>query len=263
MPALHELRTRRNHQMPKLGTKPALMLGVTAAMVMGVSGVSAQTRVTATSTASATSATTPDGKRVGGPGRGGFGANTTALAKKLGVSVADLQAAMKAVRDSDTKPDRATELASEAKTIADALGVESATVTTALEASRPAKAAQPTGTTPSSTTPPKDAPSGTTPGKGAGGPGGHRGGGPRGGADDTALIAALVKATGKDEAAVKAALTKADAVRDAARKAHQAEFAKRLAAQLKLDEAKVAAAIETSRPASPARNAKESTSQTK
>jgi hypothetical protein len=256
--------------MPKLGTKPALALGVTAAVVLGASGISAEARVTSNST----DGTTPTTVRGGhGPG-GGLGADATALAKKLGISVDDLQAAVKAVRDSESKSDVDADRVSEAKTVADALGVSESTVQTVFDDQKPAggdhRGGGPAGTTPSGTaptTPPAGAPSGTTPPTGttppAGGPRGGHGGGPgRGAGDQTALIAALVKATGKDEAAVKAALTKADAVRDAARKEREAEFAKKLAAQLHLDQSKVAAAIVAARPTAPARNAKQSSAQT-
>ncbi|MDQ8045917.1 MAG: hypothetical protein AAGC46_17110 [Solirubrobacteraceae bacterium] len=253
--------------MPTLATKPALAITAVAALVMTASGVSAAARA-----ADATAGTTPPALTAG-PHRGDDTTRLTALAKSLGVSVSDLQAAMEAIRDDSSAPDVTTDDATEAKTIADALGVDQSTIQKVLDAQKPTAhegmprgprpGGAPSGTTPSGTTPtpPSTSPSGTTPP--AGGPGGHGGGGRPGGAsaEDTTLITAIANATGKDQTAVKAAVTKADAVRAAAEQARQTEFAKKLAAELHLDQDKVLTAVENARPAVPARAARTGTSQ--
>lgn len=257
--------------MPMLSKKPALVLGATALIVMGVSGFTAQAR-TGSQAGTTPTGTTPGEHRghggPGGPGGGRGAAMSADLAKALGVTEAKLAAAVAAIREDQDQPDPAARSAAEAKVIADALGVETATVQKVLEAQRPARPAAPkAGTTPGATTP--DTPAGTTPpdggprGHGGRGHGGH--GGPmRGGKfNQTALIAALAKATGKSEAAVKAALAKAQTAHEAEHQERAAEFAKKLAAELGLNADKVAAALDANRPERPTGAAKQSSGQTK
>lgn len=255
--------------MPTLSKKPVLALGATALVVMGVSGFTAQARTGSQAGTTPTGTTPGEHRGHGGPGGGRGAAMSADLAKALGVTEAKLAAAVAAIREDQDKPDPAARSAAEAKVIADALGVETATVQKVLEAQRPARPAAPNaGTTPGATTP--DTPAGTTPRKGEG-PRGHGGrghggpGGPmRGGKfNQTALITALAKATGKSEASVKAALAKAQTAHEAEHQERAAEFAKKLAAELGLNADKVAAAIEANRPERPSGAAKQSSGQTK
>lgn len=213
--------------MPKLSNKPALALGVTVMLVFGAAGISAA----ATSTRLA--GTTPEAQRAHGPRRA---QDPTALAKALGVSVTQLEAAMEAARAKTTASDPETDAAAQIKTIAAALNTTEATVQAVLDAARPAGNEQRSGQP------------------------GHRGGAF---AAQPTLITALATATGKSEATVKAALGDADEAQAAARLKREAEFANNLAVQLGLTESKVAAALEASRPAKPTRAAKQGTTQAK
>jgi hypothetical protein len=148
------------------------------------------------------------GPRGFGGGRGGV--DSAALAKALGVTEAKLRAAFEQVRPArpaDRKDERAA-------AIAKALGVDAADVESVL----------------------KD-----TVGPGHGGPGR----GPRG--DDSALVTALAKKTGKSEDDVRAALKAARP--DPADRVK--ELAAALAKELGLDAAKVQSALEAQRPAGP------------
>lgn len=161
-----------------------------------------------------TQAGRPDGHGgPGGPGgRGGFGpgVDAAALAKTLGVTEAKLQAAFEATRGTKdaAKDDRAA-------TIAKALGATTADVQAVFEAQR----------------------DGDRRGPGRGGPGGP-------GREDSALVTALAKKTGKSEQAVTTAL---EGLRTAREDAH----AEALAKHLGIDAAKVKSALEAARPERP------------
>lgn len=261
-----------------IAKRPVVAVGAAAVAILAATGISAQARETATTPTNTTPGRHGVGSGVGGRERGDGGA---ALAKALGVTTAKLQAALDAI---DSPDDRDGQQTDEVKALAGALGTDAATITTVLDAQRPAKGdrpGDPAGTTPAGTTPgtagnyPSDdgatTPTGTTPahrwpgggpgprgrGPGDAGPGGPGGGphrGPGGGplsADNAALVAALAKATGKDEATVKAALTKLADDRKASHDAEEAAFAKKLAAQLGLDATKVADALKAARPTPP------------
>jgi hypothetical protein len=168
--------------------------------------------------------------REGGPGRGGPGGfgghggpgghrgflDTAALAKALGVTEAKLQAAIEKVR-----PERGDRKDERVAAIAKALDASASDVQAVLEAQRGAGG----------------------PGRGGPGAGGPGRGGPRG--DDSALVTALAKKTGKTEAQVRAAL-------DAARPKPGDRFdelSAALAKELGLDAAKVESALEAAKPA--------------
>jgi hypothetical protein len=151
-----------------------------------------------------------------GPKRGPTAAQTSTLAKKLGVTAAQLKAAMAATRpDRAGRPDRGDFAAD----IASALGVEKAAVQEILDANRPARPAQ----RPSR---------GTAP-------------------DHSALIEALASGLNLDKATVTAAFEKLDAAREADHEARHAAMAAALAQELGLDAGKVAKALEATRPARP------------
>lgn len=207
------------------GSKPVIVLGTTAMIAFGANGIAAQARGLPGTTPATTAAA------------GGGGIDTAALAKSLGVSESDLAAAMAEVRTSLGSTSRSSDFADEAEAIADALDVSTATVTSVLTA-QVRRAAAPTGaataTTPQATAAPSK-------------PAGARGAG----RDQTALIAALVQATGKTEREVRAALK---AGRDAHAKAEaerQEQFAELLAAKLGISTSKVAAALEVTTPVRP------------
>ena len=151
----------------------------------------------------------------GGPGGPGRGPDAAALAKALGVSEDELQAAFQKVRPAQRDERRDGHVAA----IAKALGASESDVRSVLEAQRgPA-------------------------GPGPGGPGR----GPRG--DRGELVSALAKKTGKSEADVRKALR--DARPDPADRAD--ELATALAKELGLDAAKVKQALQDARPTPPAR----------
>ncbi len=173
--------------MNALAKKPAMVLSATAMLALGatgMSGIAAQAR-------SSSSSSTAKVER-------GPGLNAAALAKQLGVSQTELETALAAVRTELGTPDRSSDLKAEAQAIADSLGVDVSTITTVLSAQIGQRAKDAAAsTTPSAT----DGVRPTTPPAG----GRKRGTGKRG-PDQSALIAALVKATGKTEAQVKTAL---------------------------------------------------------
>jgi DNA-binding MarR family transcriptional regulator len=223
-------------------TKPALVLGATAMLAFGatgLSGISAQAR-----SSSAGASTQP---------RTGPGMNTAALAKQLGISQSELETALAAVRTELGTPDRASDLNAEAQAIADSLGVDVSTVTAVLTAqigdrAKDAAAA----TTPSAT----DRVRPTSP---AGN--GRRGGRGRG-PDQARLLAALVKATGKTEAEVRTALAAGRSAHEKLEAARQAKFAALLAERLGLSQATVTAALDAVKPTRPAQAAKTTTGAT-
>lgn len=245
--------------MPKIAKKPALALGATAMLVFGASGLSA-----AAASRDQAAGTTPDIRRGHSPGGA---ANSAALAKALGVSTAQLEAAVKTAREqaAAASTDPAAEQAAAVKAIAKATDSDEATIQSTLDAQRPAGGPRGRGDRPAGTTPP-DRPAGTTPPAGGPGPASrhrHGGAGGRELASNAGLVTALAKATGKSERAVKTALGAVDNVRAVERRAREAEFAKNLAVALGLTQAKVSAAIEATRPARPTRAAKEGTGQAK
>ncbi|MEH3052801.1 MAG: hypothetical protein PGN13_02190 [Patulibacter minatonensis] len=219
-----------------LGKKPVIVLGTTAMIALGATGISAQARDAA--------GTTP--AQIGK----GRGLDDAALAKQLGVSEADLTAALDAVRSELGTGDRAADLAAEAKAIADALDVETSVITDALKAQ--AANGKPTGDATRPTSPEAENARPTTPpavGRGRrGGPGGRGDG-----QDRAALVTAIAKATGKSETAVKAALEAGRTAHEQAETARAAAFAKLLAAELGLDGTKVTAAIDAVKPVRPSR----------
>lgn len=150
------------------------------------------------------------------PGARGHGPDLSALATKLGVTQAQLKAALDATRPTGKPPtgDRGAGLASD---LAAALGVSVSKVTPILDANRPAKpASRPAA--------------GTKP-------------------DSTALVSALASGLGIDKATVQAALDKLDAGHKADHTAREAAMAAALAKQLNLDTATVQSALTALRPA--------------
>ncbi len=203
---------------------------VSAVAVLGAGGLTAAQAATSSATKDSTSSSArPGAKRGGGPMST---AQLAAIAKTLGVTSAQLKAALdatKPAKPAGAKPDRGDGMATE---LATALGVDVAKVKTILDANRPAKPA-------AGTRPAKPA-AGTRPAKGAR-------------PDQSKLIAALATGLGIDEATVKAAFDKIDA-------AHQADHAARddakfaaIAKELGLSTAAVKAAFEANRPAKPAK----------
>lgn len=224
-------------------TKPALVLGATAMLAFGatgLSGISAQARSSSSAGASTQHRTGP-------------GMNSAALAKQLGISQSELETALAAVRTELGAPDRASDLNAEAQAIADSLGVDVSTVTAVLTAqigdrAKDAAAA----TTPSAT----DRVRPTTPaGKGRRGGRGH-------GPDQAKLLAALVKATGKTEAEVRTALAAGRSAHEKLEAARQAKFAALLAERLGLSQGTVTAALDAVKPTRPAQAAKTTTGAT-
>jgi DNA-binding transcriptional regulator YdaS (Cro superfamily) len=256
--------------MPKVNPKHAAAVGATI-LAATVGAYSAQARGGDTS---ATTPTTPGGKGHGPGHHGGPRGDESALAKALGVSKSKLSDALKAIRDDQKSgTDKKDPKGQEAKALADALGVDEATITKVFEAQRPQRPNGPAPTTPQGTTPtppaPPTTPQGTTPGKGDhrggpgggrrgghgfGGPGGGRGfGGPGlGGPNHAALVTALAKATGKSESDVTAAFDKLEAARKTEREAREKALATALADKLGLSVDKVTKAIESVRPKAPA-----------
>lgn len=146
----------------------------------------------------------------------GHGPDITKLAAKLGVTEAQLKAALDATRPTG-KPPAGDPGAGFANDIAKALGVDVSKVTPILEANKPAK--------------PTSRPAkGTKP-------------------DRSGLVSALSSGLGIDKATVQAALDKLDAAHKADHTAREAAMAAALAKQLNLDTATVQAALAATRPA--------------
>lgn len=226
--------------MHALAKKPALVLGTTAMIAFGatgLTGIAAQAR---------SSSSAGQGQVQRGPGL-----DTAALAAQLGVSETELETALTAVRTELGTPDRASDLKAEAQAIADALDVEVSTIAAVLQAQlgQRAKAVAAARSAASDGVRP------TTP------PAGERRRGQRkaGRPDHTKLIAALVKATGKTEAEVKRALEAGRTAHQQLESERQAKFAALLATKLGLETTKVTAAVDAVKPARPAQAAKVTT----
>jgi DNA-binding MarR family transcriptional regulator len=179
----------------------------------GLGAAQASTQSTA-SASSGTAATGADGKPRGGPST----AQLEAIAAKLGVTTAQLKAAMDAnrpERPSGAKRDRGAGMAAD---LAKALGVDASKISAILEANRPARPAE-----------------GTRPAK----------------PDQSRLVTALASGLGIDEATVKSALTKLAAAHKADHGARHTAMATAIAASLDLEASDVKAAFEAARPAPP------------
>jgi hypothetical protein len=192
---------------------------VSVAALVGAGGIGvAQAASTSSSAAKTARSDRPGGKR-GGPMST---ASIAAIAKTLGITSAQLKAAMDATKPAaGTKPDRSG-MAAE---LATALGVDTSAVQTILDANRPAKPAA--GTKPTAGSRPK------------------RGAKP----DNSKLITALATGLKLDEATVKAAFTKLDAAHKADHSARESAMYAAIAKQLGLSTDAVQAAFEANRPA--------------
>jgi hypothetical protein len=199
-----------------------------AIAVLGAGGLTATQAATAASDSGTTSSA------AGHPGpRGGGGpmmntAQLDAIAKTLGVTTAQLKAALDATKPAKgDKPDgdgMATELAA-------ALGVDVAKIKTILDANRPAKPAA--GTKPAAGSKPPAKPAGARPPK----------------PDNSKLVTALATGLGIDEATVKAAFDKIDAAHQADHATQDAAKYAAIASKLGVSADAVKAAFEANRPA--------------
>jgi hypothetical protein len=158
-----------------------------------------------------TSVETGRGGGRGGPGGHGGHFDTAALATSLGVTEAQLQAALDKVRPA--QGDKGDKLTAQAAAIAKALGASTADVQAVLEANRPDRSKGTPGERP----------------------------------DRSALAKALATKLGVTEAKAQAALDAAHGDRDD----RAAELASALAKELGLDAAKVTSALEAQRPTRP------------
>jgi HD-GYP domain-containing protein (c-di-GMP phosphodiesterase class II) len=178
---------------------------VTGALATGGSLGAAQA---ATSSSDETSTTRQAGPRGGGP-------DLSALASKLGVTTAKLQAALATARpaaaERPARSDRAADLAA-------ALDVDAAKIQAILDANRPARPAP--GIKPAAP-------------------------------DQSALVTALADGLSLDKTTVQAALTKLDAAHQAEHQARDTAMAAAIAKELGLSTEKVTAALEATRPARP------------
>lgn len=204
-------------------------------VVLGGAGLGVANAAESSSGSSATTSKTTRSDR--GPGL--RSAELAKIAKTLGVTTDQLQAAVTAANPArpTSKTDRGADRAAE---IANALGVETSQVQTILDATRPAK---PTGSKPTGTKPTGARPSGG-PGRGHGGPGGPQ-------VDDTKLVSALATGLKLDEATVKAALAKVAAAHEAEHTARETARYAAIAKTLGLDATDVQKAFEAARPARP------------
>jgi hypothetical protein len=160
-----------------------------------------------------------------GHGPGGGPMSTASLAKiasTLGVSTAELKAAMQATRPAKPAGDRTRGANAMASELATALGVSTAQVQAILDANRPAKPAAGT--------------QGTRPPRGAR-------------PSNTKLIAALSGGLKLDTATVQAAFDKIDAAHAAEHTTREAAMYAALAAKLGVGADAVKAAFEANRPA--------------
>jgi hypothetical protein len=213
---------------------------VTAAALVGGGGVAAATAATGNA-ATASKQQVPDGAG-SGPGRGAPGHGPgglpsdalASIAKTLGVTTEQLQAALDAARPTG-QPDRGrADLAAE---LAGALNADAAKIQSILEANRPTAPSGDRGDR-------RDGP----------GPGpGDRPGGGRPGPDHGALVAALAKGLGLDEATVKAALDKLAASHEAEHAARETALYAAIAKSLGVDASAVQQAFEAVCPRPPAR----------
>lgn len=193
---------------------------VSVAALIGTGGFGAAQAATSGSSSTSDRPAQRDG---GGPPSG---SQLSAIAERLGVTSAQLRAAMKA-----SKPARPAAGAPAgrddgmATALATALGADVAKVRQILDANRPAKPASARRS--AGTRPPKP--------------------------DSTKLVAALASGLGVDTATVKAALAKIEAARKADHAAREAAMYAAVAAQLNLSADAVRTAFEANRPAKPAR----------
>lgn len=146
------------------------------------------------------------------------------IASTLGVSTADLRAALEANRPAAPPAGERRGPEQLAADLASALGVETAKVTEILEANKPAR---PAGRPARGTMPPKP--------------------------DHTKLIAALASGLNLDEATVKAAFDKIEAAHQAEHQARETAMYEAVAKALGKTTDEVKAAFEANRPAKPAR----------
>lgn len=199
---------------------------VSTAALLGGGGYGVAQAADSTASTTGTTSTAPGHH---GPRGGGrlSSAQVAAIATKLGVTTAQLQAALDANKPTRPANDGGATMATE---LATALGVDAAQVKTILDANRPAKGARPSGPPPAGTARPAP---GTRP-------------------DQTKLIAALASGLNLDTATVKAALAKVDAAHKAAHDAAEAARLDAIAKQLGLSAADVKAAFDAVRPAPPA-----------
>lgn len=156
--------------------------------------------------------------------RGPSAAELNAIASKLGVTTAQLRAAMEATRPAKPAGERRGPGADRAAAIAAALGADVAKVTEILEANRPPR---PTTLPAAGTKPPKP--------------------------DQTALIKALADGLGIEQSVVKAALDKLEADHRAEHEQRHTAMVTALAEELGLEVAAVKAAFEAAKPAKPAK----------
>jgi hypothetical protein len=198
----------------------SITASLTAVAVLGAGSLSvAQAASTSSSTTSTTASTTAAERNARPPQRAMSATTLAAIAKTLGITSAELKAAMDANKPAaGTKPAKGAKGASLAKDLAAALGVKKSAVQTILDSGRPAEPAAGTKPTPGTKL------------------------------DDAKLAAALATGLKLDEATVTAALAKLHAAHEAD---HDAMFTA-IAKTLGLDAAKVQAAFEANRPAPPA-----------
>jgi hypothetical protein len=190
---------------------------VSASALVGTGGLG----VAQAATSAATGASGPrPAMRHGGPLSS---TQLSAIATRLGVTTAQLKAALQASRPA-RPADGANRGDGMASDLAAALGVDVAKVKTILDANRPAR---PTAAARHAGQPPAKP-------------------------DDTKLVAALASGLNIDTATVQAALDKLDVARKADHAAREAAMYAAVAAQLNVSSDAVKAAFEANRPAQPA-----------
>jgi Clp amino terminal domain, pathogenicity island component len=194
---------------------------VSVAALVGAGGISAANAASSSNDGPSGSRPAHSGPRPGGPMPA---AQLNAIAKTLGVTSAQLKAALEATRPEKPargdRPDHGAGLASE---LATALGVDVAQVKTILDANRPAK---PTA--------------------------GARKQGKPGKPDDSKLVAALASGLNIDRATVQAAFDKLATTRRAEHDARETAMYAAIAAKLGVSADAVKAALEANRPTRPA-----------
>jgi hypothetical protein len=191
---------------------------VSAVALLGAGGLSAAQAATTSKDSTTSSAARAHGKRPGGPMSR---AQLAAIAKTLGVTSAQLKAALDASRPanpSGTRPDPGAEMAT---ALASALNVDVADVKAILDANRPPRPAA--GTKPSGARPARP--------------------------DQSKLVAALASGLNIDAATVKAALDKIEAAHEAEHATREAAMYAAVAKELGLSTDAVKAAFEANRPA--------------
>jgi hypothetical protein len=199
--------------------KATAAVSVAALVGAGGIGVAQAASTSSSSTAAKTARSDRPGGKSGGPMST---ASLAAIAKTLGVTSAQLKAAMDATKPAAGTKDDHAGMAAE---LATALGVDTSAVQSILDANRPAKPAA--GTKPTAGSRPK------------------RGARP----DNTKLITALATGLKLDEATVKAAFAKLDAAHQADHAARETAMYAAIAEQLGVSSDAVKAAFEANRPA--------------